>query len=82
MKASCVPVVGLCLPKVQLLPQPLTPTPPQFPASCPPPPLSQPPWGDNYLRQVLSTGAFPAALASCSKSPELAQSSQGAQASV
>lgn len=34
VKASCVPVGLWGLPKVKLLPQPLTPTPPLFPACC------------------------------------------------
>ena len=70
LKASCVPVEGLWgLPKA-VVPAP-TPIPPQFPATTPHPHSShQPPWGDNYLSQVLSTGAVPPTLASCSKSPE------------
>lgn len=67
VKGSYVPVEGSFL---KILSQPLTPTSPQFSTSSPPPLLSQPPWGDNYLSQVLSTGALPTALASCSTAPE------------
>lgn len=38
-----------------LLPQPPSSA-PQLPVSTPPPPLTQAPWGDNYLSQVLPTG--------------------------
>ena len=70
VKASCVPMEGLCG-----LPKAVVPSPPPNPTrvSChhsPPHPSHEPPWGDNYLSQVLSTGAVPPTLASCSKSPE------------
>lgn len=55
VKASCVPVEGLRgLPKAAV---PAPPNPSLVSCLHASPSSHQPPWGDNYLSQVLSTGA-------------------------